>query len=79
MLRILLGLVVIFVGFLMVWKTVSFQDFLGRNAWAEDKLGPGGTSTFYKLLGIGVAFLGMLITTGLISNVMQSLVSIFIR
>lgn len=63
----------------MVWKTTFFQDFLGRNSWAEDKLGPGGTSTFYKLVGVGVAFLGMLIVTGLISNVMQSLVGILVR
>lgn len=78
-LRVLLGLGVIVVGFFMVWKTTGFQDFFGANDWAERKLGPGGTNTFYKLLGVGVAFLGMLIATNLISEVMQSLTSVFIR
>ncbi len=77
--RVLLGLLVIAVGFFMVWKTVVFQDFFGANAWAERKFGPGGTNTFYKLLGVLVAFLGMLIATNLISEVLQSLVGIFVR
>ncbi|HBL39994.1 TPA: hypothetical protein DDZ10_05020 [Candidatus Uhrbacteria bacterium] len=77
--RVLLGLLVIIVGFFMVWKTVVFQDFFGVNAWAERKFGSGGTNTFYKLLGVLVAFLGMLIATNLISEVMQSLVGIFVR
>ena len=79
LLRILLGLFVIAVGFLMVWKTVGFQDFFGANAWAERKMGPGGTNTFYKLLGVGVAFLGMLIATNLISGVLEGIVGIFIH
>lgn len=78
-LRVLLGLGVISIGFLMVWKTTGFQDFFGASDWAERKLGPGGTNTFYKLLGVLVAFLGMLIATNLISEVMQGFTSIFIR
>jgi len=77
--RIILGIAVIVLGFLMVWKTVMFQEFLGRNNWAEQKFGPGGTTTFYKLMGVGVAFLGMLIATNLISNTMESLVGLFVR
>ena len=78
-LRILLGLLLIVVGFFMVWKTVAFQDFFGANAWAERTLGSGGTNTFYKILGVLVAFLGMLIATDLISGIMESLVGIFVR
>ena len=77
--RVLLGLGVIGVGFLMVWKTTGFQDFFGSSDWAERKFGPGGTRTFYKLLGVLVAFLGMLIATNLISEVMQSFTGFFIR
>lgn len=76
--RILLGLVVMIVGFLMVWKTMVIQGWFGYNSWAEQHLGPGGTYLFYKLLGVLVAFLGMLIVTGLISRVLEGTVAIFI-
>ncbi len=78
-LRIIVGLFTVALGFFMVWKTVLFQDFFGANAWAERKLGPGGTRSFYKLLGVGVAFLGMLIATNVISGIIESTVGIFIR
>jgi len=78
-LRIILGLAVVAFGFFMVWKTYDIQEFLGRSGWAEQKFGPGGTTTFYKLLGVGVAFLGMLIATNVISEILTGLVGVFIR
>ncbi len=67
-LRVLLGLAIVVVGFLMVWKTDKFQTWVGQIDWAEQKLGSGGTRTFLKLLGAGVAFIGILIATNIISD-----------
>ena len=77
--RILIGLAVMAFGFLIVWKTPAFQGFFGENAWAERVIGPGGTSTFYKLFGVGVSFLGMFIATNLISEILAGVVGLFVR
>jgi hypothetical protein len=77
--RILLGLVVIAVGFHMVWKTVVYQDWIGRIDFAEEKIGPGGTNTFLKMCGAAVCLIGIAITTNLISDILNSLVGVFIR
>lgn len=78
-LRILLGLLIIVLGFHMVWKTTPYLDFIGRIDFAEDKFGPGGTHTFLKLVGLGIAFLGVFIATNIISDILNGFASIFIR
>ena len=78
-LRILLGLIVMAVGFLFVWKNEKVFNLIGRIDFAERKLGMGGTRTFLKLLGIGIVFIGMLIMTNIISDVLTSFAGIFIR
>lgn len=77
--RVLLGIGVIIVGFLIVWKAYILEEWFGANAWAEDKLGQGGTNTFYKLFGVGVCFIGMFIATNLISDILSSIAKIFVR
>lgn len=37
--NILLGLAIMGLGFLVVWKTQGLVDMLGRSDWAEDKWG----------------------------------------
>ncbi len=49
---ILLALFLIIMGFLVIWKTDWFVRSFGHIAWAEDKLGSGGTWSFYKILGV---------------------------
>lgn len=65
-------------GFLMVWKTLALQGWVGVIDWAEQKLGPGGTNTFLKLLGVGVIFLGIAIAVNLINEILGSIAGIFI-
>lgn len=77
--RILLGIVVALVGFFMTWKTVRVMEWFGRNDWAEQNLGSGGSWTFYKLIGIGLVFIGALISTNLISGILESFAGIFVR
>ena len=64
-LRILLGLVIVAVGFYMVLRTAIFIELIGYIDWAERKFGSGGTNLFYKLLGMVIMILGFIITTNL--------------
>lgn len=63
--RILGGLVVMAIGFVMVAKTDIPMAIIGRVAWAEEHLGlDGGTRLFWKLVGTGVCLVGIVIMTG---------------
>lgn len=73
--RILLGIIIAVVGWLMVWKTEWFQAMLGYIAWAEEHLGGGGTRLFYKLLGTAIIILGFIVAT----NLFDTIVGGFIR
>lgn len=53
------------IGIVFVWKTDGVVGIFGRFAWAERHLGGAGTYTFYKLLGVALIFLAMVIVTGL--------------
>lgn len=64
-LRILLGIVVSGVGMSMVYYTNTYLSMIGRIEWAEQNLGSGGSRFFYKILGIIVAFLGIILITNL--------------
>lgn len=77
--RTILGFVVMGLGFHMVWKTLAYQDWVGRIEFAEEKFGSGGTNTFLKLIGAGVCFLGVAIATNLISDILNSFAGLFIR
>lgn len=60
------SIVLIVLGFLLVWKEPFFHDFIGQIGWAERKLGMGGTRTFLKLIGIGMMALGILGLIGVV-------------
>ena len=60
-LRILLGLGIIVVGYLMAAKTHWFLDMLGPVAWAEKHFVSEGSRLFYKLLGILVIIIGIIV------------------
>ena len=77
--RIIIGLVIGFVGFMMVWKTSSFQTWTGRVYWAEEKFGGGGTNTFLKLIGFLVVVLGVFVMTGIFNDIGAWFGGIFVR
>jgi hypothetical protein len=77
--RIPLGLIVMVVGILMVFKVEALMSWFGEIDWAEEKLGPGQSRLFYKLLGILVAFIGIFIATNIISDILSSFAGIFVR
>ncbi len=64
-LRILLGIAIAAAGFHMVWKTSFYLNFFGRMEWAQRKLGGGGSILLYKLVGIVVCFIGIMVATNL--------------
>lgn len=73
--RIIVGLLVCGLGWLMVWKTAWFLEMLGMVDWAEQHLGSGGTRLFYKLLGTLIIIIGFIVIT----NLWDELVGGFIR
>ncbi len=79
--KILGGLLIGALGFLIIWKTSWIVETFGRNNWAELKLGSsGGTRTLYKLIGLILMFFGMLMMTGLSDGFLTATIGkLFIR
>lgn len=74
--NILLGLILIVVGFLMVLKTESLLRSFGRIAFFEKYLGvEGGSRLGYKLIGLLTIFIGALIMTGMIGGLLSWILS----
>jgi hypothetical protein len=63
--RILIGLLIAGVGTYFVLRTQTILGFFGPVAWAEAKLGGGGTRLFYKLIGLVLIFTGFMVATNL--------------
>ena len=63
--QIILGIIIIAVGTGMVIKTEWLINNFGRMAWFENKLGSsGGSRLGYKLIGLLIIFIGIVIMTG---------------
>lgn len=63
--KIVMGILIIFVGSMMVIKTEWLLNNFGRLAWFEEKLGTeGGSRLGYKLMGLIAIFFGILMLTG---------------
>lgn len=78
MLRIIIGLLIVVIGFSMVWKTVWYLRTFGRIRWAERYLGlEGGSRLFYKLLGVVIIFLGVFLATNLLGGIILESVGRF--
>ncbi len=72
--RIIIGLLIMAIGFSMVWKTESYLSTFGRIPFAEEHLGlEGGSRLFYKLLGVFGCFLGMFVAANLLQGMIVSL------
>jgi cytochrome b len=62
---IFLGLLILAAGVFLVVKTEWFLSNFGRIAWFEAKLGSeGGSRLGYKLVGIILLILGIIVMTG---------------
>jgi hypothetical protein len=71
MLKIIGGLVMTGIGTIFVIKTEWFLENFGRMNWFENKFGTeGGSRLGYKLIGLVLIFVGLLIATNLIGGFM---------
>lgn len=74
--NIISGLIGIFVGFWMIWKTDWIVQNIGRIQWAEQNLGTeGGSRIFYKLLGLVIIIISFMIMFGLFGGIILSIFS----
>ncbi len=74
--RIILGLIMVGVGFVLVWKTAWFVNNVGRIGWFEQHLHTfGGSWLGYKLIGLTVIIIGLLTIADLHGQVADALLS----
>lgn len=62
--RILIFLVSFALGLIIVRYNKYVVDAAGKSQWAEQKLGPGGTYTAWKIFGIVIIIFGFLWAIG---------------
>jgi len=63
--NIIIGLLVMGAGGFLVIKTEWFVSNFGRITWFEQKLGTeGGSRLGYKLVGLVLLFIGVIVMTG---------------
>lgn len=74
----ILGIIIVAVGFLLVWKTEWLVNNFGRINFAEQHLGTsGGSRLMYKTIGIIIIFVGFMIAFDLTDNVLGWFVGLF--
>ena len=78
--HVILGIIITAAGVFMVIKTEWLVNNFGRIAWFEEKLGSeGGTRLGYKLIGILVLIVGIIVMTGSGPEFMRWLVSPLVK
>ena len=74
--KYLLGLVLIGVGFVIMWKSDWIMNNFGRIPWAEKHLGmEGGTRLFWKLIGLLIILGSFLYMSGGLGTIMGAIFS----
>ncbi|MDO8593122.1 MAG: hypothetical protein Q7R92_05190 [bacterium] len=69
---ILIGLIILAVGALIVIKAEAMLSAFGRIAFFERYLGTeGGSRLGYKLVGLLIIFIGMLVMTNMIGGFLE--------
>jgi len=72
--RILIGLAIMAGGVIITWKTEWILSIMGRNWWAERTFGAGGSRTYYKLWGIFIAIIGIIVATDLFDRIVGTFI-----
>jgi hypothetical protein len=76
MLHFFIGVILMFLGFIIVAKSEWLLNNFGRIEFFEQKLGTsGGSRLGYKLLGIVFLFFGFMTMTGMITGFITWMVS----
>ena len=78
--HIIIGLIMMVVGFLIVVKSEWMLHNFGRIGFFDQHLGAeGGTRLGYKLIGIFVIFIGFLVFTNMIGGFLSWIFSPILR
>lgn len=81
--RLAITILLMALGFSMVWKTPWFLDMFGRVPWAEAHMtsslgaGFGGSWMWYKLLGIVIIAIAILYLTGVLQILLVNTLGTF--
>jgi hypothetical protein len=75
--RIFFGLLFMGLGVLMIKYHYQLKNLMGSWAWAEDKLGSGGTYTAWKLFGLFSILGGLFYMTGTLGNIVAKVAGLF--
>jgi hypothetical protein len=67
--RILIGLVITVIGFLIAYKFEAMFRAFGRIAWVEKYLGIGQSRFYYQALGFLIAIIGLMVMTNLFERI----------
>ncbi|OGH59783.1 MAG: hypothetical protein A2725_02080 [Candidatus Magasanikbacteria bacterium RIFCSPHIGHO2_01_FULL_33_34] len=71
--RYIYGLIAIVLGVMFVIKSEWLVNNFGANAWAEEHLGTsGGSRLMYKLMGIAIIILTVMILSGMAQEIFLS-------
>lgn len=69
MFRVIIGILIVAAGTVLIFKSEWFYQNFGSIAWAENNLGSsGGSRLMYKLIGLAAIFVGMLVATNLMGE-----------
>lgn len=75
MFRIIIGILMVALGTLLIFKAEWFYQNFGSIAWAENNLGTsGGSRLMYKLIGLVFIFVGMMVATNLFTSFLMATV-----
>jgi hypothetical protein len=78
--QFILGVLIIALGIYIVLKTNAILKSFGRSSFFEKNLGAeGGSRLGYKLLGVLLIFIGLVIMLGMSDNFLQFILSPLIR
>lgn len=74
--RIVAGIILVFLGATLVIKAEWFYQNFGEIGWAQAHLGAeGGSRLMYKLIGLALIIIGFLVMTGMIGGILLGIFS----
>ncbi|MFO0702467.1 MAG: hypothetical protein U0514_01105 [Candidatus Andersenbacteria bacterium] len=72
---VLTGIILVVVGTVTVLVSRYIFENMSRVPWAEDKLGPGGTLTFIRLIGVAVILFGFMLWFGVFTYLFGGIIN----
>ena len=77
--RIIIGLIGVVIGFFMTWKAEKFAEAIGPMEWAEKLFGGSRSSTGYKVIGIIVILVSFAVMTNMIGGIITAILGPMFR